>query len=869
VNPQQDAALRLDARGWVVVPAHRPKPGATKASHPAEQGKIPLGKEWEKSARMQPHEIEEAWSGQKPWNIALLTGAPSGVFVLDVDPGSGGVESMKPLIAEHGPLPQTFTVRTGRGGWHFYFLMPGDFDVRNSQDKVGKGIDIRGTGGFVVAPASTTCFGPYSVTNPSPAAPAPAWLLEIVKPKVSAGPIGVQHDVDALKPEAMTPYEEKIIHGEIARLAALPRPWQPGAGWDSTIFEVAATLTEVANSSWAALNHREVEWILSEYAPHDDQWDEREAKLASARRKVGSTPRTHGPTGGNSASEVDRLLFTNATPASSATSDLGPPSPGSRRAIAHDGQVDVSNHALAASWLMDEVGVGRLSGVFYRKGELVYTPRIGEEGYVEPRNAVAEGAASITIMTEHDLQARIQHRYQVTKLTKDAEATKRAKAIDPHAEDIWKDTPAIFPLESAKVIANAADDAPNLRTLHGVVHAPTFRPDGSLITRPGYDEATGLLFLPTGGQPDAVPEVPSTSDVDMAVKMLDYMLQDFQFETNHDRASYIGLMLTPLLRTLVPAPYKLGVIEAHQPGSGKSFLARALASVHGGVMHSEMPPSEEEFQKVIGSILDTQTSPVVVFDNVTGLLRSSTLAGLLTSPTFQGRRLGSSTVIEADNDRLWVITGNNAALSGDLGRRNVRVRIDPGVPNPEARTGFAIDDFEAWVREHRGELLWALLVLARNWTVKGMPLFEAPTGDSYGRWVSTLRSITRLASIPGTFDDPSTRADAVDPEADDFTRFLEVVIDTMGDRSWTTKDLLGLVAHPSLQVDDPSKPIPFDALPGDLTKNRFVTEPSLLATTLGRWLTNRKGRWFSNLCVKQVGARTKHGIYWKVERYGV
>lgn len=822
--------------GWTIIPAYR-------AEHPSG-GKLPLGKEWEQSQRMRvDEEVVETWSGNRPYNIAILTGAPSGIFVVDIDPGSGGVESMKALIAEHGPFPATFVVQTGGGGWHYYFQMPGDFDVRNSQSKVGRGIDVRGTGGFVVGPGSVSNKGPYSVVTGYAPAPAPAWLLEAVKPKERTVP-AIAPAPGGPKPEEPTPYELKIVKDEIARLDALPRPWREGAGWDHTTFEVACTLTEIANSSWAALTHGQVEALIMNHAPYDTAWDERATKIGSARQRVGSAPRAHGPT-----RIPDSDFFSGVPQATAVSQDSG------HRVIAHDNIVDVGNHALAARWLMEEIGVGRLSGVFYRKGDLVYTPRVGEEGYVEPRNAVAEGAASITIMSEHDLQARIQQRYDVVRMVEDKGTHE------------WKPKPAIFPLESAKVVVRAADDAPHLRTLHGVVHAPTFRPDGSLITQPGYDAATGLLFLPTGGQPNLVPDEPSVSDVQMAVKILDYMLQDFRFVTDHDRASYIGLMLTPLLRSIVPAPYKLGVIEAHQPGSGKSFLARALASIHGGVLHAEMPADEAELAKVIGSILDTQTSPVVAFDNVTGLVRSSTLAGLLTSPTFQGRRLGSSTVIEADNDRLWVITGNNAALSGDLSRRNVRVRIDPGVPNPEMRTEFAISDFEGWVREHRGDLLWSLLVIVRHWVVRGMPFIDTPTGDSYGRWVSTLRAITHFAGMPGSFDDLSTRADAVDPEADDFRRFLEIVHDQMQGSAWTAKSLLGLVAHPAMQIEDPSKPIPYDALPADLVHRARTVDPSSLAAPLGRWLTNRQGRWFGDLCVKRSSQKTKHGTVWHIEVY--
>lgn len=834
------------------------------------------------------HEDEDA-------NIALRL--PKNVVGLDFDLYKAeGRESWAKMNELHGPLPATWrsTSRTDGSGILLFRTDPERTD--NLRDPVGNG-----KGGFEIIRWSHR----YVIVGPSLSPPPPigsgqtyVWLgpdgQRAKCPRVEDLPLLPQSWLDALTPEARpehsaatvelteaglakaSAYEQKAVQGAIGKLKAMSAAATAdahtyrGDPWDQTTFYVAARLFEIANADWSTLTVQDVGNLVHQYAPRDAGFtSERiQEKIMSAHRTtVGKVAAP--PTGGTGPRTDDSFLFPSlragAQPTQAAPGGEVAPRP---RVIAHGNEVDVSNHSLAAQWLLETVGTGHLSGMFFRKGELVYTPQIGEQGYVAPRNAEAEGVARITVMTEHDLQARIQHRYDVVRTVVDREATAEAKEMDKDAPEVWKAQPVIFPLESAKVVVRAPDDAPNLRELHGVVHAPTFRPDGTLITMPGYDDATGILFLPIGGQPGAIPDVPTIDDVRLATSWLDFMLQDFRFVTANDRASYIGLMLTPLLRTLIPSPYKLGVIEAHQPGSGKSFLGRALTSVHGGTMHAELPADEPELTKVVGSILDTQTSPVIVFDNVTGVVRSPTLAGLLTSPTYQGRRLGSSTVIEADNDRLWVITANNASLGGDLGRRNVRVRIDPGVPNPELRTGFAIDNFEAWVRANRGSLLWSLLVLVRHWAANGQRLFEKPTGDSYGRWASTIRAILLEAGIPGTFDAPETRSEAADPEADEFQRFLEIVMETMGDRDWTAKSLLGLVRHPSSPIDDGSKPIPFDALPADLLRGKTILEPATLSTSLGRWLLNRKGRYFGDLCVKQSGEKHwLNGTSWKVERY--
>jgi hypothetical protein len=83
-------------------------------------------------------------------NIGIRTGPESGILVLDVDPRHGGDESLKGL----GTLPDTATVETGGGGWHRYFKYPAGLNIRNSAGKLGPGLDIRGAGGYVVAPPS-------------------------------------------------------------------------------------------------------------------------------------------------------------------------------------------------------------------------------------------------------------------------------------------------------------------------------------------------------------------------------------------------------------------------------------------------------------------------------------------------------------------------------------------------------------------------------------------------------------------------------------------------------------------------------------------------------------------------------------------
>jgi len=121
--------------------------------------------------------IRKSWRVQPQANIAIATGAVSGVFVIDIDGLDAEIE-LRRLEAKHGELPATVEVITARGR-HIYFQMP-ETPVRNSAGKIAPGIDVRGDGGYVLAPPSVHPSGKryeWSVDCASTFAPAPDWLL--------------------------------------------------------------------------------------------------------------------------------------------------------------------------------------------------------------------------------------------------------------------------------------------------------------------------------------------------------------------------------------------------------------------------------------------------------------------------------------------------------------------------------------------------------------------------------------------------------------------------------------------------------------------------------------------------------------------
>lgn len=104
----------------------------------------------------------------------IATGRRSGVFVIDLD-GSDAIRAFYAM----GEVPRTFTVRRGPDREHLYFNMPG-MKVCTTVSVIGPKIDVRGDGGYIVAPGSPHKSGDtYKIADDVPVVDAPKWLLEL------------------------------------------------------------------------------------------------------------------------------------------------------------------------------------------------------------------------------------------------------------------------------------------------------------------------------------------------------------------------------------------------------------------------------------------------------------------------------------------------------------------------------------------------------------------------------------------------------------------------------------------------------------------------------------------------------------------
>ncbi len=155
------------AHGWPVFPLYSVVDGVCNCWKAArgvncgrDTGKHPRTAHGYLDASTDPEKIERWFSVWPASNIGIATGAISGIVVVDIDPRNGAMDTVAKLADEVRTFARTAQVLTQAGGWHLYYKHPGQ-RVKCEENALGPGIDIKGDGGYVVAPPSRGAGGPY------------------------------------------------------------------------------------------------------------------------------------------------------------------------------------------------------------------------------------------------------------------------------------------------------------------------------------------------------------------------------------------------------------------------------------------------------------------------------------------------------------------------------------------------------------------------------------------------------------------------------------------------------------------------------------------------------------------------------------
>lgn len=195
----QQTALRYAHRGWAVLPLHTIVNGKCSCQNNCDSpGKHPRIKQGLLNATTDINQITQWWHKWPQANIGIRTGSVSGIVVIDIDPRHDGDNSLSKLEHTYRQLPDTLEAGTGSGGRHVYFRHPGGY-IPNGAGIFGDGIDIRGDGGYVVAPPSIHISGrKYSWdigTEQYDLAPMPDWLIQLLQAQTNRVPEKVEGSI--------------------------------------------------------------------------------------------------------------------------------------------------------------------------------------------------------------------------------------------------------------------------------------------------------------------------------------------------------------------------------------------------------------------------------------------------------------------------------------------------------------------------------------------------------------------------------------------------------------------------------------------------------------------------------------------------
>lgn len=257
---KHSAAEKYVQRGWLVVALHHLTPEGVctceKGAACRSAGKHPLKTSWQEGEPLSAADLYDHYQ-EGDANVGLATGGRSGFWVLDVDPDHDGDATLEALLREHGPLPTTYTVRTGSGGTHYYFTL-GSEEVQSTVGRLGRGLDTRGEGGQVVAPPSVSDKGSYELVTDAELAEAPEWLVTALRP-AEVVPLS-----DVEPPKDPDAWLAALLAGTASDLGALA---SADEGWDLGTFRVAVRLAEVAKSEWNPLTAEQARAHLHAHAP--------------------------------------------------------------------------------------------------------------------------------------------------------------------------------------------------------------------------------------------------------------------------------------------------------------------------------------------------------------------------------------------------------------------------------------------------------------------------------------------------------------------------------------------------------------------------------------------------------------------------
>jgi putative DNA primase/helicase len=411
------------------------------------------------------------------------------------------------------------------------------------------------------------------------------------------------------------------------------------------------------------------------------------------------------------------------------------------------------------------------------------------------------------------------------------------------------------PLNVASILLSR-DGEWRFRQLAGVITTPTLRPDGSILSAPGYDEATKLLLLDPPPLPP-MPDILSREYALSALNALDDLLDEFPFVDDASRAVALSGLITPVVRgamSVVP----LHATTAPVAGSGKSYIidiASMIATGERAPVIAAGQNDEETEKRLASALLNGQ--PIVSIDNVNGRLGGDQLCQMIERPLVSVRPLGVSKLVKIESRATCYATGNNIQLLGDMTRRGILCSLDPNMERPELRQ-FKRNPLDT-VLANRGRFVAAALVVVRAYVLAGHP-DALPSLASFEEWSRLVRSA--LVWL-GRADPCETmeKARGEDPVIAQLNPLLNAWYDTMSSSPKATGEVIEAAETVNAYGNRANGNL-YQALL-EVAEDR---KGGLSSVSLGKYLARHKGRIVNGLKLTVVEDGHAKQALWKVGR---
>jgi hypothetical protein len=409
----------------------------------------------------------------------------------------------------------------------------------------------------------------------------------------------------------------------------------------------------------------------------------------------------------------------------------------------------------------------------------------------------------------------------------------------------------------------------NLPYLKGIIECPTLLDDNSLICVAGYHEPTNLYYIPDENLIlPTIPDNPTSEDIHNSVELIREIVCDFPFEDEGSRTNFFALLFAAVLRPSISGVTPLTIITKPQAGVGASLLANCISNIISGrdADMKDAPERSEEWEKKMIAILRTGRT-FFVFDNIEGKLYSSPFASILTSERYEGRILGKSETILLENNATWVANGNNIELGGDMPRRTVLVRLKSEDARPWQRSDFKHPKLIKWVLETRGNILAAVITIARAWLLSGKPLpaSNVPHVGMYEDWRDRIGGILEFAGFTGFLDNLEKMYEEMDVDTGEWIGFTDVWYKIWNTRPTTTSELVSHIdretnsGHHEFSEDEKM----YDTLPEQILNAKAKGKD--FSRSIGNALAKVNGRVFPN-GLKIVKCGVSHqATQWRID----